>query len=267
MFGLYTICSDRPVFADIDNDGDHDCFGLKESSGLKFIYYQENTGTTENPLFTQAVENPFGISQASSTSPVLVDADADGDLDLFGIAGGNEVGKVYYYENTGSSASPSYSNFQLNPFGITESDLAFLILGDIDRDNDHDGYGARRTDRQLILYLENEGSEDSSNYKPADQNPHNLLHDSVTNLFLYDIDEDGDLDIFGSLLDDGTIFYQENISSGTQISYASKTLNPYGLNQKSSSAPSIIDLNNDGTIEVFFIDTNNSSLVKQEITH
>ena len=93
------------TFADIDNDGDLDAFvGYKTNT----VYF-ENTGSATNPTFAASIANPFGIQEPNDDeifiSPTFADIDNDGDLDaFFGNAGGN----IQYYENTGSTSSPSF---------------------------------------------------------------------------------------------------------------------------------------------------------------
>ena len=65
-----------PTFADIDSDGDLDAF-VGESSGNMLFY--KNTGTITIPIFTDAVKNPFGLSDVGHfASPSLADIDGDG---------------------------------------------------------------------------------------------------------------------------------------------------------------------------------------------
>ena len=86
-----------PKFIDIDDDGDFDVFIGNQTAD--FIYF-ENTGTASSPSYSNAIENPFGLSgnrSYSFSSPDLVDIDNDGDFDLFI---GSSSGNIYYFENT-----------------------------------------------------------------------------------------------------------------------------------------------------------------------
>jgi uncharacterized protein (DUF2141 family) len=73
-----------PVLGDVDRDGDLDLVAGDEAIG-KFAYF-ENTGSASTPAFVQrtsAAEHPlFGAQVAFDSSPVLVDLDGDGDLDM-----------------------------------------------------------------------------------------------------------------------------------------------------------------------------------------
>ena len=48
----------RPIFVDIDGDGDFDAFG----SGAGNILFSQNTGTVDDPVFAAISTNPFGLS-------------------------------------------------------------------------------------------------------------------------------------------------------------------------------------------------------------
>ena len=87
-----------PYAADIDGDGDFDLF-VGDNSG-DFIVFQ-NIGTDSLPSFDSLVVNPFGLSNLSAgyAAPVLVDLDADGDLDLMS---GDAGGSFFYFEQIDS---------------------------------------------------------------------------------------------------------------------------------------------------------------------
>lgn len=92
------------TFVNFDGDADFDLVIGTEYEGIK--YYQ-NTGTDVSPVFAEQTgsDNPFDFIN-TSTDPqnkyygtAFMDADADGDLDLFV---SEYDGSVKYYENTSS---------------------------------------------------------------------------------------------------------------------------------------------------------------------
>ena len=123
-----------PEFADLDNDGDFDLL-IGEMYGN--LLYFENTGTAAAPVFAAPTTNPFGLTAGYGfIDPNLADLDHDGDLDLLA---GVYYGGTYYYENTGTAASPAFAAFVTDPFGLTANpDVAFYEMIDVDADSDLD---------------------------------------------------------------------------------------------------------------------------------
>ena len=54
-----------PTFADLDNDGDLDLLLGKERDGFD---YHQNIGTSTNPIYAAAVQNPFVGNSSPTTS-------------------------------------------------------------------------------------------------------------------------------------------------------------------------------------------------------
>ncbi len=80
--------------SDIDNDGDLDVI-VGEAYGA--LQYFENTGSVTTPYFAIKDKNPFGLQSAVElASPVFVDLDADGDVDLLV---GEYYGGMQFFKN------------------------------------------------------------------------------------------------------------------------------------------------------------------------
>ena len=275
-FGLDTITGSFiqiPEFADMDGDGDLDILvgGLVYNpSGGQYTPYSgafydfENTGTSSSPLFSPGQLSPFGLDTTSSTygfmSPILVDLDGDGDLDLI-----NSFFNIEYYENTGDASSPVFSSPVQNPFGLnfginmglTEFNTG-STLADLDGDGDFDllttsYYGN-------LNYFENIGTSTAPQFAPKTANPFGLTPslDSISGIpELMDIDRDGDLDLmvgsYNVTTYAGIFEYFENIGTNTAPQFAPKTTNPFGLtgtyeyNYLTSA-----DLDNDGDLDILY---------------
>lgn len=128
-----------PVFVDIDNDGDKDCF---IGNDLGTITYYKNTGTATAPVFTlqTGASNPFnGVDVGSNATPTFADLDLDNDFD---VVIGNSAGSLLYFKNTGTAAAPAFTQQSgaANPFnGVAiTGGLAAPAFVDIDNDNDQD---------------------------------------------------------------------------------------------------------------------------------
>lgn len=92
-----------PAFADLDGDSDLDLLLGKQDGTLDFY---ENTGSSTNPSFILSKENYGNIMVEGNASPAFADLNNDGKIDLLV---GNYAGTVGYYENSGSTTSPSFT--------------------------------------------------------------------------------------------------------------------------------------------------------------
>ena len=131
----------KPIFADIDGDGDMDTF-MGEYDGT--INYYQNTGSSTTAAFTvQAdADTLFKSDVGTNSAPAFVDVDKDGDLDVF-IGAGNGI--IQYYKNIGSNTAHSFSpqvgnDNPLNAVDVGEGDNtnATPTFVDIDGDGDMD---------------------------------------------------------------------------------------------------------------------------------
>lgn len=91
-----------PALADIDADGDLDLFVGEASGALNFY---RNQGTPERHDFVLESDEFQGIDPGRRSYPVLVDADADGDLDL---VMGTETGRLAFFRNQGTVQTPDF---------------------------------------------------------------------------------------------------------------------------------------------------------------
>ncbi|KAH8076035.1 DNA-directed 5'-3' RNA polymerase [Aureococcus anophagefferens] len=218
--------------------------------------YEEKTGTA----------NPFdGIDVGSYSAPALADVDGDGDIDL---VVGESVGFLYYYENVGSAASPSYEEKTgtANPFdGIYfHNGYSAPALADLNGDGDLDLVGGEFDG--WLYYYENVGSAASPNYVSVtgSDSPFEGLDvgDDIAPALagvadhsvpaLADVDGDGDLDLVVGA-GDGTLYYFENVGSATSPSFAAVTGSdsPFdGVDAVERSAPAFGDVNGDGNLDL-----------------
>jgi len=133
----------NPTFADIDNDGDYDCFiGCDKGS----IIHYENIGTANSAIWNFVTNkfNNINIPEISRSNVTFVDIDADGDLDMFFGGGRNsdETG-IFYYRNDGNAFAPDwvfvsnkYMNIETNPTSIYN--YCKTTFADMDNDGDLD---------------------------------------------------------------------------------------------------------------------------------
>ncbi len=243
-----------PAIADLDDDGDWDL--LVGEIGGQFLYY-ENTGTSSAPILTQqtGVNNPMdGEDVGDESKPFFWDIDNDGDYDLF-VA--EDVGGVFYYENTGSASSPTFTarTGASNPFdGVdvgAEADITFV---DIDNDGDADAFIGE--DDGNINYFENTGTISAPTFtqQTGANNPMDGEDVGVeSSPSLMDFDDDGDFDMFVGAGGGGGIAYFENTGTKSAPTFIERTgvNNPFnGFTFTEEPRPMAIDLNGDGDTDM-----------------
>jgi hypothetical protein len=244
----------NPTFGDIDADGDQDSFiGRRLTT---YTYHFENTGSSSSPAFTERTgsDNPLNGLSVYYEKPRLLDIDADGDLDFF--AGLNN-GTILYYENTGSSSSPAFTERtgSDNPFnGVNTGMYAAPSFVDIDADGDLDAFLGEQMG--TILYYENIGSSSSPAFteRTGSDNPFNGVDiGSLSIPAFIDTDGDGDQDIFiGGVY--GNIFYYENTGSSSSPAFTERTGSDNPLDAVDTTyyaSPAFVDIDGDGDQDVF----------------
>ncbi len=256
-----------PVFVDIDNDGDKDCF-VGSTDGT--IWFYKNLGTATAPMFVLQSNgaNPMnGQDVGNYSKPAFVDIDADGDFDCFSGAGD---GTIYFFLNEGSASAPLFSaltdpitangTIDGNPFfdvsaGVNSAP-AFI---DIDNDGDYDCFIGRGSTSNSILYYRNDGDNMVPFYVSVLlQNP--LFNQSISNATptFVDIDSDGDLDCFVGRADGRFLYYMNN--GGIPNTFAPFTSpldvgtpNPKDISSSNTdySVPTFVDIDGDGDLDAF----------------
>lgn len=235
-----------PVFVDVDNDGDYDCFsGL----GTGLTAYYRNNGTRTFPAFASWYTNPFGIFDAGNNAkPAFADIDFDGDFDLYL---GEAEFVILFFRNIGSVTLPNFNFVSNNPAGISGlgSNVAPTFV-DIDNDNDFDLFTGQLDGN--ILFFRNIGTRFNPQFGNSLTNPFGLSDvGSRSKPTFCDIDKDDDYDAFiGN--ENGDIIFFRNIGTKTNPSFDSPQTNPFGLSEVgTNSTPSFIDIDNDGKEDLF----------------
>ncbi len=91
-----------PAFGDLTGDGIKEMITGSDEGKLQYF---SNSSTPAN--FTLTGPNFSGIDVGSASTPQLIDLNRDGLLDL---VIGNKNGIIKYYQNTGTTSSPVFSN-------------------------------------------------------------------------------------------------------------------------------------------------------------
>ncbi len=113
--GFYTFSDIQ--FADMDGDGDFDCFiGESYSFGGTTIHYYQNQGTPAQPKFVaNEAANPVRFAYAFyGITFTIADIDNDGDLDLSYTTDAGFYGSEIYF-NIGTQTQPDFQQHKVSP--------------------------------------------------------------------------------------------------------------------------------------------------------
>lgn len=241
----------KPIFADIDADGDFDLFiGTGESlfggpqAGILLAY--RNNGTPQVPSYVQDQTLAAGVLDAGlNCYPTFADLNADGDLDMLV---GRDLSTVQYYENIGADTMPSW-RLNTTLFNVVDK-VAYWKnpdFADFDSDGDYDLLVG--TDGGKILYYENTGSTTAPafTYNPNYFKVIKVSSGATANFA--DFDNDGDYDMLsGDKL--GYINYFRNDGTPFNPVFTQVTGAPWSTLKSSFSIPVFVDLDKDNDQDV-----------------
>jgi hypothetical protein len=243
----------RPVFVDIDNDGDLDCIDGLENGQTAYF---RNNGNAFLPSFGHWTNaNLFGIIDVGlNSAPSFADIDNDNKDDAFV---GEIAGDIYYFRNIGSPpSSPNFAAQIVNPSGISRLGTYYSpSFVDIDDDGDMDLFVGILTGD--ILYFQNTGNVNNFQFAGGITNPFNFSNAGLRAAISFtDIDNDGDYDAFVGN-SSGNILGYENVGSKNLPIFNTPVTNPFGLtNVIQSATPTFADIDNDGRDDCFVGNSN-----------
>jgi hypothetical protein len=209
------------VLADMENDGDLDVYVANDTTP-NFLYLNDGNGRLrEDGLLRGVALDDRGVNTGSMGVDVC-DYNRDGLLDLWVANFEDETFALYRNEGQGFFLHVS------KPVGVTARGQLFVGFGtvcaDFDRDGDEDfvvanghviKYPTGAPRRQLPLYLENEGGR-FRRLTPAAPDYFGVDHEG-RGLATGDLDNDGDLDLAFSNLNDPVALLRNETRSGSWL--------------------------------------------------
>ncbi|MFH1073178.1 MAG: VCBS repeat-containing protein [Nanoarchaeota archaeon] len=242
-----------PELVDLDNDGDLD---LLVSLWNGYTRYWRNDGTPTIAVWSDQGDIIGNIGTGGK--PTVADLDYDGDKDVLL---GRSDGMTFYYKNTGSATSPSFTSIYAGPGGSqylpNQGNYAKPAFADLNNDGNIDV--AVGLESGLTALYFNQGHWQTSQQKG--DNPTWIYQDS--NLFdaicepnqgtgycngeLVDIDNDGDLDVVGGNYYYGPRFW-ENVGNSQVYSFLVRQtlVSDYGDSHDTTMG----DFDNDGDLDM-----------------
>ncbi|MFN0156520.1 MAG: FG-GAP repeat domain-containing protein, partial [Bacteroidota bacterium] len=237
----------QSTLVDIDADGDFDLFVsvLTPFQQVDNLYFYENTGTPTSFTYQLITRNFLSTLDLGLQSvPALVDIDSDSDKDLYV---GDLFGHVSFLRNTGSVTAPAFS-FEDSAVVSSLVNFAYApTFADIDDDSDFDMFLGHFAGN--IEFHRNMGTAIVPQFIREQS-----FFDSV-NVGLYaapaffDIDVDGDLDLFVGK-GDGRISFFRNTGTVQVPSFALVSSSFENIIVGFNAKPVFADMDNDGDLDL-----------------
>lgn len=230
-------------YLDINNDGKRDLIASPNvkngAEDVSSSHLYENSGTDAIPVFNYT-ENNFlqglMLEHGTNAFPAFFDYNSDNVMDLlvgnYGVY--NQAlsiyeTKFYLYENIGNTTNPSFELIDDNYLDLPAQGIefnAYPTFGDIDGDGDQDlivgDYNGVLHLFTNTAFVGGVANFVKSNAEIKDNTGASIDVGLVANPFLFDLDEDNDLDlVIGER--NGNFNYYENIGTSSNYNFILRT--------------------------------------------
>ena len=184
--------------ADMDNDGDLDIISASRNDNT--IAWYENDGNA-NPSWSAS---DIYTEAEGAESVFAADMDNDGDMDIVSVT--YQGSTLAWYENDGAE-DPSWT------VSTIAGDVSYgkgVFVEDIDNDGDMDIVTASLVEDKIALYV-NDGASDPTWAGSTIA----TSADGAIDVFVADMDNDGDMDVLSASNEDDAIAWYENTADFT----------------------------------------------------
>ncbi len=236
----------QPTLTDIDADGDYDLFVsvLPPFQQVDNFYFYRNTGTPTAYNFVLVTKNYLStIDFGLESVPAFVDIDADGDKDLFV---GDLFGHVAFVRNTGTVSSPVFL-VEDSAFIATLRYTYSPAFTDIDADGDFDMFLGHFDGG--VEYYQNTGSPSTPQFQMVISFFDSMAVGTYAAPAFFDIDSDGDQDVFVGK-GDGRISFFRNNGSPQVYAFTLVTSAFQGIDVGFNAKPAFADVDRDGDADL-----------------
>lgn len=261
----------NPTFVDYNADGLLDLvvgngsFYVEGGGRQPRLYLFENIGTASNPSFELVDEDFLNMSDFESTSnyglaPTFGDIDMDGDMDVLI---GEVSGRFFFGENTAGAGNPiNIPTIQFNYMGLDLGAFSTPQIIDLNRDGKMDIVAGEKVGR--LVYFQNDGTATEPMFTP-NITVNEAAANNIVTLGLVDtqfgssvsgyatpffVDFNGTYNLFAGS-EQGYIYHYSNIDDNLDGTFTLENDTYGSIRPGFLSAPVVVDLDNDGRLEMF----------------